>query len=127
MPSYIGMIIESTVLSSLTKVREIYGTDTNWISHSGYVLRGATTGVVANSATKTGGEDTHTLTINEMPSHKHNVLVDVSFHPAPGATNQAWAVKEGGTTNNAMNNTGGSQPHNNIPNYKSVYIWERIA
>ena len=50
-----------------------------------------------------------------------------SFHPAPGPTNSSWAVKEGGATNNAMNNTGGSQPHNNIPNYKSVYIWERIA
>jgi len=66
----IGTIIETTVCDTEAKVIETYG-GTTWIQHSGYVLRGASSGVVANSATKTGGEDTHTLTIDEMPSHTH--------------------------------------------------------
>ena len=59
-PSHIGQIIESTTLDAPDKVQAIYGTNTTWIQHSGYVLRGATSGVVAKSATKDGGSDTHT-------------------------------------------------------------------
>ena len=50
------MIIHSTKLSTAAQVKAVYG-GTTWISHSGYILRGATSGVTANSATKTGGTD----------------------------------------------------------------------
>ena len=71
--SHIGEIIMSTTLDTLAKVQAIYGSNTTWIQHSGYVLRGATSGVVANSATKTGGSDTHTITESELPSHTHSI------------------------------------------------------
>ena len=44
-----------------------------WIRHEGYVLRAATSGVTANSAVKDLGNDTHTITEAEMPSHYHSV------------------------------------------------------
>ena len=118
------MVIESTTLDTMDKVIEIYG-GTTWIQHTGYVLRGASSGVVANSATKTGGEDSHVLTINEIPSHSHYSLIDVgqpqNWYLAIGS-NQNYSKKFGQT-----GTAGGGKAHNNIPNYKSVYIWERTA
>ena len=73
--SHVGMIIHSTTLNTEDKVKAIYG-GTKWIQHSGYFLRGARSGVVANSATKSGGEDTHTLTESEMPKHKHTITIN---------------------------------------------------
>lgn len=79
-----------------------------------------------NSVKKTGGEKTHKLTINEMPSHNH-----------PGAY---WAQKEGyghlnvGSTSNAnrvdisgITFAGGDQAHNNLQPYITCYIWIRTA
>jgi microcystin-dependent protein len=124
--SHIGMVIHSTTLDTEAKVKAIYG-GSKWIQLSGYVLRGATSGVTANSATKTGGEDTHTLTINEIPSHNHNTSIITSnvFTANPGNIFYGGSVYN--TTGQLSGNRGGGQAHNNIPNYKSVYIWERTA
>ena len=122
--SHIGMIIHSTTLDTEAKVIAVYG-GTTWIQHSGYMLRGGTSDVVANSAVKTGGADTHTLTIQEMPSHNHGMPYQTNA--SSGATN--WGITTTGaqTGSTVTNNTGGGQAHNNIPNYKSVYIWERTG
>lgn len=137
--SHIGQIIQSTTLDTIEKVIAAYG-GTTWIQHSGYFLYGATSGVTANSATGDGGEATHILTENEMPSHTHTQdqhrhnLGERSVYVGNGS---AIAVVSygGGSDNNALTgystasnqNTGGGQAHNNMPPYKNVYIWERTA
>lgn len=89
----------------------------------------------------TGGEATHTLTVNEMPNHEHGVRVD--WHDGSDmTTNTAVAGSTPITTNGGVagnlaidrptggqgtTNTGGSQPHNNMPPYLTVYMWKRIA
>ena len=72
----------------------------------------------------TGGEATHTLTINEMPAHTHSIY---KGREAGGiGSGLTWST--GSTTNNAgVNNTGGSQPHNNMPPYLTVCIWKRVS
>jgi len=68
--SHVGQIIQSTTLDTMEKVIGVYGGAT-WIQHDGYMLRGASSDVTPNSAVADGGEETVTLTVNEMPSHTH--------------------------------------------------------
>ncbi len=74
-----------------------------------------------------GGEATHTLTINEMPSHNHIQSEELKYSNTSGW----WIGGTGGTTvevgNYVTTNTGGSKAHNNMPPYLAVYIWKRVA
>ena len=118
--SYVGMVIHSTTLNTEAKVKAYYG-GTKWIQHSGYVLRGATSGVTSNSATKTGGTDSVTLTVNQIPSHTHDYAMissSVSYKDTAVGETYGEKTRESGAR-------GGGQAFSNIPNYKSVYIWER--
>lgn len=87
----------------------------------------------------TGGEATHTLTTDEMPSHNH-AYEDTTGNSALNG----WFGREGSISSDEymgvsksiasysnytfkMTNTGGSQPHNNMPPYLVVYMWKRTA
>ena len=75
----------------------------------------------------------HSLTIEEMPTHIHDII-----RSDGGVANQlAWGTSSSHTGHiNTMGEnvfqtmqvgeTGGSQPHNNMPPYLVVYIWERV-
>lgn len=64
---------------------------------------------------KTGGEKTHTLTINEIPSHTHALDVLGSGSETPAGLN--YTVSPGGANTNFTQLTGGGQPHNNLQPY----------
>lgn len=136
--SHIGQIIMSTTLNTQAKVIEQYG-GTTWTKIEGRFLLGASSGYPVNA---TGGEATHTLTIDEMPSHYHDLHDSYTFAWGKGGlsnpVNITGALANGGdppsndlvTSQNYWNkteSTGGGQPHNNMPPYKAVYIWERTA
>lgn len=74
-----------------------------------------------------GGEATHTLTVDEMPSHTHPEGPELSNTKAWGLTGTgegANAVVDQGTTTSA---TGGGKAHNNMPPYLVVYMWKRVS
>ena len=69
----------------------------------------------------TGGEQTHTLTVNEMPSHTHKLL----FETAKLAAGTAYSRVGGSYQSGTIENTGGGAAHNNMPPYVNVAIWRR--
>ena len=80
----------------------------------------------------TGGSATHTLTVNEMPSHNHVVKVSKQ---ASTSSDAAWRVSgetaysdflvESSIDN--VKDAGGNTAHNNMPPYLAVYMWKRTA
>jgi len=78
-------------------------------------------------AGSTGGEATHTLTVNEMPSHYHAIYMGrATLNPAG-----IWGVYDvqelTNTSNNRTEYAGGGAAHNNMPPYQAFYVWMRVS
>ena len=73
----------------------------------------------------TGGEATHTLNVNEMPTHHH--YCDFASNGASGSiwvtTYQRYSQNGGWNTRDS----GGGQAHNNMPPYITVHMYRRTA
>ena len=94
-----------------------------------------------STVNKIGGEKTHTLTINEMPSHNHQIGSGAGSNgliigSAPesnilvGVNN--YYIKYDGVGNGPSTylntyNVGGSSAHNNLQPYITVYMWKRVS
>lgn len=82
-----------------------------------------------NTIGKTGGKKTHTLTINEMPSHNHSINGKQSAGNPMAGSEMAVAGGNNEWATNPLNTqeSGGNQPHNNLQPYQVVAYWKRIA
>lgn len=95
-----------------------------WERIGGRFLLGADTTYTAGS---TGGESAHTLTVDEMPRHNHEVdNLNASGSATPFMTVQAQDKKGFGGNVQTMY-AGGGKAHNNMPPYLAVYMWQRTA
>lgn len=78
---------------------------------------------------KTGGEKEHTLTVVEMPSHKHAQYV-TSDNQAGGGIRVDY-TKDGTSLPYLQGidtgSSGENQPHNNLQPYITCYMWKRTA
>ena len=71
----------------------------------------------------TSGKYYHTLTQDEMPAHSHT-----QYHGS-NTTGTAWVGAKGTSEKGSSytSNTGGGEPHNNMPPYQTCYYWKRTA
>lgn len=135
----VGIIIELTVE---TNPKELFGIGTWEPYMPGRVLVGAgaaDSGTVYEAGT-IGGEETHTLTVDGMPSHTHTPVIssganviqefklnndwdgDGSYtYPAFDISGnmQSYTVR--------LSTEGGNQPHNNMQPYGVIYRWKRVS
>lgn len=71
-----------------------------------------------------GGEKEHTLTIDELPNHRHGYE---SLGPGGRHVDGTKGdLARSGKTGYQTGQTGLGQPHNNLQPYYCVYIWRRI-
>lgn len=79
---------------------------------------------------KTGGEKTHTLTIDEMPSHRHEIDKFTTMQGGGSWINDKVGgaqANDSGASYGWTKYTGNNMAHNNMPPYIAVYIWRRTA
>lgn len=100
-----------------------------WEQIQGRFLFGMNSSYPAGS---TGGEITHKLTAAEMPTHAHYMASgngggEDTWTPDAGSylVDSVTSEKNTWWAQIGMNNAGGSEAHNNMPPYLSVYIWKR--
>lgn len=98
-----------------------------WVAVQNRTIVGKGSGTFA-TAGSTGGAETHTLTVNEMPSHSHAYNGTVIQYTGAGGT-QAWNLNSGTTASEPLGtqSTGNGQPHNNMPPYIVAFIWKRVS
>jgi len=95
----------------------------------GRVLVGKSAEAEFDTAGKTGGEKTHTLTIAEMPAHKHKFGYTGGNTDATGSPYSVGKAIGHDPSNvySETTSTGGDGSHNNLQPYIVVYFWKRTA
>lgn len=108
---------------------------TKWQKLEGRFILAASSG---HAVGETGGEESHVLSITEMPIHSHTQTKEM---PNKGIANVVRQFADGGNAGDTYGaqttwleskaplntrETGGGQPHNNMPPYITRVYWERI-
>lgn len=78
----------------------------------------------------TGGEQYHTLTIDEIPKHRHTVVASSSSGSDYSSSGASMSFTYNSSTkgySGYTSNMGDGDSHNNMPPYIVAYCWKRIG
>ncbi|MBS6418876.1 MAG: hypothetical protein KH372_08675 [Olsenella uli] len=98
-----------------------------WVRLEGRFLLGAG---AAHAPGQTGGEEEHTLTVAEMPRHQHRLWTSAENSGSGNWWSYVCERAKGiwfGVEETQIEPSGSSRPHNNMPPFLAVYMWERTA
>jgi hypothetical protein len=97
-----------------------------WAAYGGgRVMVGVHSSGTFDGLNETGGAETHTLSVAELPAHTHsydrqNTSTDnISIHDITRTT--------GGNSSATSGSTGSGSAHNNLQPYITVYMWKRTG
>lgn len=129
----VGSIYMSATLSTAAAVEAALGG--TWIAWgAGRVPVGVDTSQTEfDAAEETGGEKEHTLIVNEMPSHGHEISRynnTEGFSTAYGNPCSGWCLRSnltGGQNDILTTSKGGGLAHNNLQPYITCYMYKRTA
>lgn len=133
---------------SATNPHDLFGVGTWKRISQGRMLLGADDSTYKAGAT--GGEATHTLTVNEIPAHSHGISTSGDhshyFYGSNGndgpltegdgldteanchyTRNERFKTSSAGAHTHTISNSGGGAAHNNMSPYLVCYIWQRTA
>lgn len=133
---------------SATNPATLFGVGTWKRISQGRMLLGADDSTYKAGAT--GGEATHTLSVNEIPAHSHGISNSGdhthNFYGSDGNNgqftegdgldteankhythNERYTTSSAGAHTHTISNAGGGAAHNNMPPYLVCYIWQRTA
>ena len=121
--------------SMLNIIDNLFGVGYVWISYTNRspasLVGGTWTPITGrfpyfNAGNSTGGANSQTLSIAQMPAHSHrlglkygNDWVDDCWNWSVSSTNMF-------TTDAETESVGGGQPYNNMPAYQTLYAWRRV-
>jgi hypothetical protein len=123
----VGSIFMSATLSTAAAVgNALGGTWVKW--GAGRVPVGVNTSQTEfNTVEKTGGEKTHKLTTNEIPSHNHGYLDYWSVQGGSGSNKAVGYETNDGGSGIGTATVGGGAAHNNLQPYITCYMYKRTA
>ena len=123
----VGSIYMSATISTVEEVQTTFGgTWEAW--GSGRVPVGVDPeDADFDTVEETGGEKTHTLTVDEMPSHRHKIGQTYSGYRLYQDGSAPNGVYTGYATSEPTDYVGGGEAHNNLQPYITCYMFKRIA
>lgn len=116
-------------------IDELFGVGYVWISYTdkspASLVGGTWTPITGrfpyfNAGNSIGGANSQTLSIAQMPAHKHKLGLKYGNDWVEDSWN--WSVSSSSmyVTEAETESVGGGQPYNNMPAYQTLYAWRRV-
>lgn len=116
-------------------IDELFGVGYVWISYTdrspASFIGGIWTPITGrfpyfNAGNSIGGANSQTLSIAQMPAHKHKL--GLKYGTDWVEDNWSWSVSSPSmyVTEAETESVGGGQPYNNMPAYQTLYAWRRV-
>lgn len=125
-----------TSYNAHTMINRLFGVGYVWISYTNTspasLVGGTWTPITGrfpyfNAGNSTGGANSQTLSIAQMPAHSHRLGLKYGNDWLDDSWN--WSVSSSNmyTTEAETESVGGGQPYNNMPAYQTLYAWRRVS